>query len=67
MITPPNLSLLLIMACFWLVFFLVRSQLVKPLGAVLDEREKRVREAASALTQAQERAGEAMDRCEREV
>ena len=42
MIAPPNLSLLLIMACFWMVFFLVWRLLVKPLGVVIDERDTRI-------------------------
>jgi F0F1-type ATP synthase membrane subunit b/b' len=66
-IAPPNLSLLLIMACFWMVFFLVWTQLVKPLGVVLDERDKRVREAKNALADVQERFSAAVARCEREL
>ena len=49
MITPPNLSLLFIMLCFWAVFFVVSSQIVKPLGRVLDEREALSRGARQRL------------------
>ncbi len=67
MIAPPNLSLLLIMACFWMVFFLVWRLLVKPLGAVLDERDRRVRESKDSLAGVQERFAAAVARCEREL
>ncbi|MGE5236637.1 MAG: hypothetical protein ACM3O7_09835 [Acidobacteriota bacterium] len=67
MIAPPNLSLLLIMACFWLVYVLVRTQFVTPLGKVLDERERRIREARETLTTSQERASAAIASCEREL
>ncbi len=67
MIAPPNFSLLLIMACFWLVFLLVATQLVRPLGNVLDEREKRIRESRGALDEARVALDEAVARCEREL
>ena len=63
----PNYSLFLIMACFWLVYLLVSTQLVKPLGRVLDEREARVRAARERYEQARQAAGEAIARCEREL
>jgi F-type H+-transporting ATPase subunit b len=66
-LAPPNFSLLLVMACFWLVFLLVATQLVKPLGRLLDERERRDREAREGLEAAQSRLEAAVDRCEREV
>jgi len=66
-IAPPNLSLLLIMACFWMVFFLVATQLVKPLGAVLDERARRLEESKETLFGTQERFSAAVARCEREL
>jgi F-type H+-transporting ATPase subunit b len=67
MIAPPNLSLLLIMACFWLVYALVRTQFVTPLGKVLDERERRIREGRDTLATAQERVSAALASCEREL
>jgi F-type H+-transporting ATPase subunit b len=66
-ITAPNLSLLLIMACFWLVYWLIASQLVRPLGRVLDERARRIDEAHSSLTAVETRFAEAMTRCERDL
>ena len=67
MLGTPNLSLVLIMACFWAVFLLVTTQLVRPLGALLDERERRVREAREQHETAKQAVADAMARCEREL
>jgi F-type H+-transporting ATPase subunit b len=63
----PNYSLLLIMACFWLVFLLVSTQLVKPLGRLLEEREGRITAARSTNEKARAELAEAMARCDRDV
>jgi F0F1-type ATP synthase membrane subunit b/b' len=39
---PPNLSLVIVMLCFWLTFWLVQRFLLKPVGAVLAERSRRI-------------------------
>jgi F0F1-type ATP synthase membrane subunit b/b' len=39
---PPNLSLIIVMVCFWLTFWLVQRFLLKPVGAVLAERSRRI-------------------------
>jgi F0F1-type ATP synthase membrane subunit b/b' len=39
---PPNFSLVIVMVCFWLTFWLVQKFLLKPVGAVLAERNRRV-------------------------
>jgi F0F1-type ATP synthase membrane subunit b/b' len=39
---PPNFSLIIVMVCFWLTFWLVQKFLLKPVGAVLAERSRRV-------------------------
>jgi len=39
---PPNFSLVIVMVCFWLTFWLVQKFLLKPVGAVLAERSRRV-------------------------
>ena len=49
MIAPPNYSLLFIIACFWLVYFIVSRLLVKPLGETLDERHRRAAVARERL------------------
>jgi F0F1-type ATP synthase membrane subunit b/b' len=66
-IAPPNASLLLIMACFWLVYLVVRMQLVKPLGELLDERSRRIREAAELLSETREQAAAGLDDCHRRL
>jgi len=66
-IAPPNFSLLLVMACFWLVFLLVATQLVGPLGKVLDARARRDREAKEAFETAQGALRQAVERCERDL
>ena len=63
----PKYSLVLVMACFWLVYLLVSSQLVRPLGGVLDEREQRASAARQAFEQAEKVLAEAVARCEAEL
>lgn len=67
MISPPNLSLLLIMACFWLVYLLVSTQFLKPVGALLDHRESQVRSAREVFEKTREDLSEAIARCERDL
>lgn len=40
--TPPNLSLVLIMVCFWATLFLVYRYLIVPVNRVLEERNGRI-------------------------
>ena len=40
--TPPNLSLVLIMVCFWMTLWLVQRFLIRPVSTVLDERRRRI-------------------------
>ena len=40
--TPPNLSLILVMICFWVTFWLVQKFLIGPVGQVLAERKHRI-------------------------
>ena len=67
MISPPNLSLVLIMACFWLVYLLVSTQFLKPVGALLDQREQVLRTARVTFAQAKDRLNEAITGCERDL
>lgn len=39
---PPNFSLIIVMVCFWLTFWLIQKYLLKPVGAVLTERRRRI-------------------------
>ena len=40
--TPPNMSLILVMVCFWATLWLVQRFLIRPVGATLEERRQRV-------------------------
>ena len=40
--TPPNLSLVFVMICFWLTLWLVHRFLILPMRAVLEERAGRI-------------------------
>jgi len=39
---PPDFSLIIVMVCFWLTFWLIQKYLLKPVGAVLTERRRRI-------------------------
>ena len=45
--TPPNLSLLLIMVCFWVTLWIVYRFLVRPVGSIVAERRRRIDDAQS--------------------
>jgi F0F1-type ATP synthase membrane subunit b/b' len=66
-IAPPNFSLLFIIACFWVVYFVVSRLLVRPLGTMLDERQRRKAAAQETLDKAQARLREALACSEREL
>ncbi|MBZ5587445.1 MAG: hypothetical protein LAO05_02705 [Acidobacteriia bacterium] len=67
MLALPNYSLLLVMACFWLVYLVVSTQLVKPLGRLLNERGERIRTARETHELSRAALAEAVTRCEREL
>lgn len=67
MVSPPNLSLLLIMACFWLIYFIVKGQFIDPLGKLLDERERRRRDAAAEIEVTRAAFDNAVARCEKDL
>ena len=67
MIAPPNYSLFLIMACFWIVYLLVSTQLIKPLGKLMDDRELRVSGAREEFGEARDAMAATVARCEREL
>ncbi len=43
--TPPDLSLILIMILFWVTFWMVQRFLIRPVGSVIAERRGRVESA----------------------
>lgn len=42
---PPNFSLIIVMVCFWIAFWLIQKFLLKPVGGVLAERKRRIESA----------------------
>ena len=67
MLALPNFSLLLVMACFWLVYLVVSTQLVKPLGQLLNQREERITTARESHEHSFVALAEAVARCERQL
>ena len=65
--TPPNLSLLFIMICFWVTLWLVHRYLIGPIGRVLAERRARLDEAQSRWDTTHGDYLEATERLEREM
>lgn len=55
------------MLCFWAVFFVVSTQLVRPLLRILDERERQAREARQDLEATRSEFQQAMAASEREL
>lgn len=65
-----NYSLIIMVAIFWAVYFLAKRNLFDPLVAVMDRRERFLRERADAYARAEkalQEAREALDRRLREV
>ena len=54
----PDLSLVLIAILFWATYLVLKRYLLKPLGAILAERERRVDDARRAFETALERQRE---------
>ena len=67
MLALPNFSLLLVMACFWLVYVVVSTQLVKPLGRLLHQREEGIRTARESSESSRSALADAVARCERDM
>lgn len=65
--TPPNLSLLLIMVCFWVTLWIVYRFLVRPVGAIVAERRRRIDDAQSEWSDKNDQYRAAVARVEDEV
>ena len=65
--TPPNLSLLLIMVCFWVTLWIVYRFLIRPVGVVIAERRRRVDDAQQEWSAKNEAYQAAVSRVEDEV
>lgn len=65
--TPPNLSIVLVMLCFWVTLWLVNRFLIRPVNTVLDQRHHRIDSAQKAWTAKNEELLSATARIEDEL
>ncbi|MEJ2187805.1 MAG: ATP synthase F0 subunit B [Acidobacteriota bacterium] len=65
--TPPNVSLILVMVCFWATLWLVQRYLIRPVGATLAERQNRVASAEEEWSARNEEHLAAIARIESEI
>jgi F-type H+-transporting ATPase subunit b len=63
----PDLSLLLVMVLFWATYAVLRAFVFKPLGAILEEREKKSATATEALARAVENEKETLAAIDRRL
>jgi F-type H+-transporting ATPase subunit b len=63
----PDLSLILVMAIFWATFFVLRTSVFRPLGTILQEREKKATAAADELVRALENEKETLAELDRRL
>ena len=60
MIQLPDLSLVVVAALFWATYWILRQAVFKPLGSILEEREKASASATEALAKALENQKETL-------
>jgi F-type H+-transporting ATPase subunit b len=60
MIQLPDLSLLAVAALFWATYWVLRQSVFKPLGSILDGREKTIASATAAIAKAVENEKETL-------
>jgi F-type H+-transporting ATPase subunit b len=65
--TPPNLSLIFIMVCFWVTLWIVYRFLIRPVGVVIGERSRRIDDAQQEWSAKNEEYLAAVSRVEEEV
>jgi F0F1-type ATP synthase membrane subunit b/b' len=65
--TPPNLSLIFIMVCFWVTLWIVSRFLIRPVGEVISERGRRIDGAQQEWSAKNEEYLAAVARVEEEV
>jgi F0F1-type ATP synthase membrane subunit b/b' len=65
--TPPDLSLLFVMVCFWATLWLVHRYLIRPVGTVVGDRRRRIDEAQQEWAAKNEEYLTAVARVEDEV
>ncbi len=67
MIQLPDLSLVAIAALFWASYWILRQTVFKPLGGILDGRERTISTASAALTKALEGEKETLAEIDRRL
>ena len=65
--SPPDLSLIFIMVCFWVTLWIVHRFLIRPVGEVISERGRRIDGAQQEWTAKNEEYLAAVARVEDEV
>jgi len=65
--SPPDLSLILIMVCFWATLWIVHRFLIRPVGKVMGERGRRIDDAQQEWSAKNEEYLAAVSRVEEEV
>jgi F-type H+-transporting ATPase subunit b len=65
--TPPNVSLVLIMVCFWMTLWLVQRYLIRPVSGVLEDRRRRIDGAKQEWSARNEEYQAAVARIEDEI
>ena len=63
----PDLSLLLVMVIFWATYVVLRVFVLKPLGSILEERERTIAGATAALSAALDQEKETLDGIDRRL
>jgi F-type H+-transporting ATPase subunit b len=63
----PDLSLFLVMAVFWATVIVLRTFVFRPLGTILEEREKKAAAASDALAKALENEQETLAALDRRL
>ena len=65
--SPPDLSLIFIMVCFWATLWIVHRFLIRPVGTVIGERRRRIDDAQQEWSAKNEEYLAAVSRVEEEV
>jgi F-type H+-transporting ATPase subunit b len=65
--SPPDLSLIFVMVCFWMALWLVHRFLIRPVGKVIGERRRRIDDAQQEWSGKNEEYLAAVTRVEEEV
>lgn len=65
--SPPDLSLILVMVCFWVTLWIVHRFLVRPVATVIGERHRRIDDAQQEWSARNEEYLAAVARVENEV